>query len=82
MRLAHGGTAWRGVAEPGPKVHLRWVPLMGQPTKPEESFIMTALTRSFGQISAVLGIVGSAFSTAVALHVTHSTAGHSAPVRD
>ena len=32
---------------------------------------MTALTRSLGRIGAVLGVVGTAISSAAALRITH-----------
>jgi hypothetical protein len=37
----------------------------------KESFDMTALTKSFGQFQAALGVVGSAISLAAALRITH-----------
>ena len=55
-----------GVAAARPKGHLHQVN-----HDKKESTNMTALTRSFANIGAVLGVVGAAISTAAALRINH-----------
>jgi hypothetical protein len=43
---------------------------------------MTALTRSLGRIGAVLGVVGTAISSAAALRITHPAGAQALAARD